>query len=165
MDTRTLGAVLLKVAGLVLLLYSISQLPGYFALTGREYGFSISQSLATAAIALGPLALLGLILWFFPRTLVNKIVSPSASDDVARDGRSLELVALTLVGVYLVAHGLIGAVRDAVLLIVVHRENEVVAVPASVIAHIGATIAELLIGAGLCIGAKGVSRVIERLRQ
>ena len=165
MDSRSISAILLKVTGLVLVLYSISQLPGYFPLTGRGYDFSIAETLATAGIALGPPALLGLILWFFPGTLVNKIVTPASSENVPVDGRSLELVALTVVGVYLVADGFIGAVRDAVLLIVVQRQNDVLAVPASVIAHIGATIAELLIGAGLCIGAKGVSRVIERLRQ
>ena|SRR5258706_7505803 len=165
MDTRSIGALLLKVTGLVLLLVAISQLPAYFPLTGRGYEFSTGEALTAAAIAVGPLVLGGLVLWFFPGTLVNKIVTPGASDTLSVDGRPLELVALTVVGVYLVADGLIGSVRDVVLLIYVHRQNDVIAVPASVFAHIAATVAELLIGAGLCIGANGVSRVIERLRR
>ena len=165
MDTRSIAAVLLKITGLVLIVISVSQLPGYFPLTGRGYEFSIGEILATAAVALGPLVVLGVGLWLFPGTVANRIVSGAPTNPVIVDGRPIELVALTIVGVYLVADGLIGAVRDAVLLIVMHRQNEVAPLlPASVIAHIAATVAELLIGATLCIGAKGVSRVIERLR-
>ena len=61
--------------------------------------------------------------------------------------------------------GAIGAVRTAVFLIAVHRQDAAVVVPASVIANIGAIVAELVIGLTLCIGARGLTRVIERLRQ
>lgn len=166
MDTRTIATMLLKVTGLVLIVISISQLPGYFPLAGRGYDFSIGETLATAALALAPLAALGLALWFFPGTVANRIVSGAPADSVVGDVRPIELVALTVLGVYLVAHGFIGAVRDVVLLVVMHRQNANLApVPASIIAHTAATIVELLIGFGLCIGARGVSRVIERLRR
>src|SRR5258708_306657 len=125
MDTRSIAAVLLKITGLVLIVVSVSQLPGYFPLTGRGYDFSIGEVLATAAIALGPLVLLGLGLWLFPGTVANRIVSSAPTDTVIVDGRPIELVALTIVGVYLFADGLIGAVRDAVLLVFMHRQNKV----------------------------------------
>ena len=163
-DTRSIGAVLLKVTGLVLVLVSVSQLPGYFPLTGRGYDFSAAEALTAAALALGPLAVLGLVLWFFPGTLVNKIVAPGPADPAPIDARPLELVAITVVGIYLVADGLISAVRSGVLLVFVQRQNEMIAIPASVFANIGATLAELAIGITLCIGAKGVARIIERLR-
>jgi len=165
MDTRGIGALLLKVAGLILLLVAISQLPGYFPLTGRGYEFSIGEAFTTAALALGPLVVLGLVLWFFPDTLVNRIVIPEPSASPAAEGRPLELVAITLVGIYLLADGVISAVRSVVFLIVVHRQDAAVVLPASIFANIGATVAELAIGITLCIGAGGVSRVIERLRQ
>jgi hypothetical protein len=166
MDTRSIAAVLLKVTGLVLIVIAISQLPAYFPLTGRGYDFSIGEVLATTALALGPFAVLGLVLWFFPGTVANRIVSSAATESAVVDIRPIELVALTILGVYLLAHGLVGAVRDTVLLIVMHRQNaDLTVVPASVMAHIAATAVELVIGAGLCIGAKGVSRVIERLRR
>jgi hypothetical protein len=166
MDTRNIGALLLKITGLVLIVICVSQLPAYFPLTGRGYDFSIGEVLATAAIALGPLVLIGLVLWFFPGTVTNKIVSDVAADQPLVDSHALQLVALTIVGVYLVADGLVGAARDVVLLIFMQRQNEnSAAIPASVIAHVGATVAKLVIGASLCIGAKGVSRIIERLRR
>jgi hypothetical protein len=156
MDTRSIAAVLLKVTGLVLIVIA----------TGRGYDFSIGEVLATTALALGPFAVLGLVLWFFPGTVANRIVSSAPAESAVVDIRPIELVALTILGVYLLAHGVIGAVRDTVLLIVMHRQNaDLTVVPASIIAHIAATAVELVIGAGLCIGAKGVSRVIERLRR
>jgi hypothetical protein len=164
-DTKSIAVVLLKITGLVLIVISISGLPAYFPLTGDAYKFSIREVLATAAVALGPLAIIGLILWFFPGTVANKIVSGEPSDPSAGGARPIELAALTVLGVYLVTHAILGAVRDGVLLILVSRDNgNFSAVPASVTAHIAATIAELLIGVALCIGARGVMRVIERLR-
>jgi hypothetical protein len=166
MDTRTVSTILLKVTGLVLLVVSISQLPSYFPLTGRGYDFSIGEVLATAAAALVPLALVGLALWFFPGTVANKIVSTTSAESATADSRPIELVALTVLGVYLVADGLIGAARDVAIVIVVNRQDASSSLlPASIVAHIVATAVQLLIGIGLCIGANGVLRVIERLRQ
>ncbi|MGE0356193.1 MAG: hypothetical protein AB7P08_04690 [Burkholderiales bacterium] len=157
---------MLKITGLVLILISVAQLPGYIPLTGRGYEFSFGEVLTTAAVGIGPLVLIGLGLWFFPGTAANKIVAGAPTDSPISDTHSLQLIALTIVGVYLVADGLIGAVRSTVLLIVMYRQADVAPpIPASVIAHAAATLVELLIGVSLCVGAKGVSRAIERFRQ
>src|SRR4051812_24485584 len=159
MDTRSIAAVLLKVTGLVLIVFSVSQLPGYFPLTSSTYRFSIAEVLSTTAIALGPLTLIGLLLWLFPGTLTNRIVSSAPSDLGVADVRPIEQVALTILGIYLLAHAIIGGARDVILFIVVNRQNgSLGAVPASVIAHAGAAVVEAVIGAVLCIGAAGVSR-------
>src|SRR5258706_15047987 len=108
MYTRSIAAVLLKVTGLVLIVVCVSQLTSYFPLTASSHGFSIAEVLSTTAIALGPLTLVGLVFWFFPGTLTNKIVSGAPSDSVVADVRPIEQVALTILGVYLVAHAIIG---------------------------------------------------------
>jgi hypothetical protein len=165
MDTKNVAVLLLKITGLVLISVCVSQLPAYFSLSSRAYDFSIGEILAAAAIALGPLLLLGLGLWFFPGTIANKVVFRPPPDSAIVDGHPLELAGLTIVGVYLVSDGLIGALRDIVLFIAMHNEANVSpTVPASVIAHIAATVGKLLIGVTLCVGAKGVSRVVERIR-
>ena len=166
MDTKAIAALLIKLTGLVLVVVAVSQLPRYFPLTGRGFEFSIGEVVATTAIALGPLAALGLILWFFPGTVTNKVVSGAPVDSAPVDARPIELVALTILGVYLLADGLIEAVRDIAVVIIVSRQDASAAmIPASIIGHLAATIAQLVIGAGLCIGARGVSRVIARLRE
>ena len=161
MDTRGVSVVLLKLTGLVLIVISVSQLPSYFPLSGRGYDFSMGQVLGTAALALAPLALIGLVLWFFPGTVANKVVSGAPADvDLA----PIELVALTILGLYLVTDGIIAAVRSVVLLIFMSRQD-LGPIPVSVLANIAATAAELLIGFCLCIGAKGVARVLEGWRR
>ncbi|APV52010.1 hypothetical protein BWI17_21470 [Betaproteobacteria bacterium GR16-43] len=166
MDTKTIAALLLKITGLVLIVYCVAQLPAFFAYTSLGYDFSIGQAIGAAAAALLPLTVLGLFLWFFPGTVANKIVSGTSEQSAPADTRSIELVALTILGVYLLTMGLVDVVRDIAFLIAIHRQDPgLTLIPASVVSRVAATIAELLIGAGLCVGAKGVSRVIERLRQ
>ena len=151
----------------MLIVFSVSQLPSYFPLTGSTYGFSIAEVLSTTAIALGPLMLVGLLLWFFPGMLTNKIVSNAPSDPGVLDVRPIEQVALTILGVYLGVHAIIGGARDVILFVVVNRQNgSVGAVPALQSLHMPEPpSSEAVIGAILCIGARGVSRIIERLRR
>jgi hypothetical protein len=166
MDTRSISAILLKVTGLVLILYCVAQLPAYFALRSPGYDFSVAQLSLTVAATLGPLAILGVILWFFPGTITNKIVSNGSVESPAMDGRQVEIVALTIVGVFLVAEGLIGAVHDITLFVAFNRQSDIpMTIPSSVFAHVAATVAEILIGLTLCIGAKGIAEVIRRLRR
>ena len=167
MDTKSIAAIIIRIVGLVMIVISVLQIPAYFPLTHRGYDFSVGEALATGLLALGPLALAGLLFWFFPGTITNRIVSGArAPDSSATDFRPLQLVALTVLGIYLLASGLIGVVRDVVLVIVMHRQSSgTELIPASIVAHIAATVAQLLIGAGLCIGARGISNMVERLRR
>jgi len=165
MDTRSIGAIVIKITGLVMIVVSVVQIPAFFPLTSRGYGFSYGEVLATAALGLGPLALIGLLLWFFPGTITNRVVTGAPSTGSPVDFRPLELVALTVLGLYLLAHGIIGAARDIAFVIAVNRQNPSELLPPSIIAHVAATAVELVIGAILCVGAKGVSRSVERLRQ
>ena len=165
MDTRSIGAIVIKITGLVMIVVSVVQIPAFFPLTSRGYGFSYGELLATAALGLGPLALIGLLLWFFPGTITNRIVSGAPLAGSPADFRPLELVALTVLGIYLVADGIIGATRDVAFVIAVNRQNPSELLPASIIGHIAATAVKLAIGVVLCVGAKGVSRAVERSRQ
>jgi uncharacterized membrane protein (UPF0136 family) len=166
MDTRGVGAIILKITGLVMIVTAVIQIPGYFPLTTRGYDLSFGETLGAAAVALGPLAIVGALLWFFPGTITNRIVSGAPASHGPIDFRPLELIALSVLGIYLLTGGLIGLVRDVVIVIVMSRQaSGPDLIPASVVAHAAATIAELAIGATLCVGAKGISRMVERWRQ
>jgi hypothetical protein len=162
MDTKSIAALIIKITGLILIVVVVAELPTYVPFTSRGYDFSIGETLGAVALGLGPLALAGLLLWFFPGTITNRIVSGPGP---AVDFRPLELVAITVLGIWLLADGIIGAVRDAVTLIVMSRYPSSQPIPASIVGHIGATLAELVIGAALCIGARGISNVVGRLRR
>ena len=166
LDAKGIATIIIKITGLVMLVVAIIQIPAYFPLTGRGYDFSIAQTLGMAAAGIGPLALAGLVLWYFPGTVTNRIVSGPAAGGATRDFRPVEIVALTVLGVYLVAHGLVDAVRDTVILIVLNRQDSTAALlPASIVGRMAGTLAELLIGATLCVGSRRVVDAIERLRR
>jgi hypothetical protein len=166
MDSKTLAALLLKITGLVLIVVSVSQVPGYIPLAQRGYNYSIWEVLGTTLVAFGPLTAIGVVLWLFPGTVANKIVSSAPSGSPAADTHAIEIAALTVLGVYLMCHAVIGLTRDITFLIVETRRSDALSVtPVSVITHLVSTGVEFLIGFGLCIGSRGVSRVIEKLRR
>ena len=165
MDMRGIGTLIIKITGLVMLVLAVVQIPAYFPLMSRGYDFSLASTLGTAALGLGPLALAGLLLWFFPATVTNRIVAEAAPASPTVDFRPLELVAITVLGIYLVASAIVGGLRDMVIVIVMSRRDSAALIPASIVGHIAATIAELAIGITLCIGARGISTLVERLRR
>jgi hypothetical protein len=165
MDAKTISAILLKVAGLMIVAMCVAQLPSYFPLMGRGAEWSLTEVLATSAISLGPLTVLGLCLWFFPGTIANRIVSGESLSRSASDVRAIELVALTVLGIYILTWGVIDVVRDVVFIVAMQRQSpDYVPIPASIVGRIAASVAQLIIGAWLCVGARGISRVVERLR-
>lgn len=165
MDTKSISALMLKVTGLILVVLSITQLPGYFPLSKVPYGFSLGEVGSTIALSLGPMFFAGLVLWFFPGTLTNRIVASAPAEHALSNLRPIEQVALTVLGIYLVTQAIVGGVRDVIFFVLVNRESSGLGkVPVSVFAHFGATLCEAVIGVILCLGARGTSRLIERMR-
>lgn len=165
MDAKTIAAIIVKITGLVMVVLAVIQIPAFLPFTSRGYDFSVAEAMGAAALGLGPLALIGLLLWFFPGTITNRIVSGAPATGSPVDLRPLELVALTVLGIYLFADGIIGVVRDIAIVIAVNRQNSPPElIPASIVGHIAAVVAQLAIGAALCVGAKGISSIVERLR-
>jgi hypothetical protein len=161
MDIRAISAVLLKVAGLVLIALSIAQVPSHFPLAMREGWGSVALLLAIA-VGIGPQLLLGAAFWFFPGTIANKIVAGPTMPE-ASDFKELQLVALAVVGVYLIAQALTECAYLAATVIAVSRESP--DVPLTPLAgRAAAAIAELMIGVGICLGRAGISALIHRMR-
>jgi hypothetical protein len=165
MDTRAISTILLKVAGLIVIVLCVGQVPGYFSVMTREAGWTLAQVLGTIGLTLGPLAILGIGLWFFPGTVANRIVSGAPVPESTFDPRPLELIALTVVGIYLVAHAIIDIAYNVALAITLLRVvPDLANVPPSVIARIAAALVQIIIGVALCIGGRGVLRLVERMR-
>ena len=155
MDTRTLAATLLKVAGLVIALHALMNLPSYFPL-GTPGGPPPSPSLAIAGAALNvlPPFLLGLALWFFPGRVSNKIITPPVEGE-ATTVASIERVAVTVLGLYFLTWGLADLARQLAILAQL-EENRKIIVP-------GALSAAIQIAIGL-VFAFGARRIITLLR-
>ena len=123
MDTKDVSAILLKTVGLVMVAYAVFELPLYFPPnSGSLDQYSIFAALAQATATLALPIVLGLLLWFFPSTVTNKIVAGEKLSGDRFGSADLERVALTVVGAWLVAYGLLTVIYSIASLIFVQRE-------------------------------------------
>jgi hypothetical protein len=166
MDIKDLSAVLLKTVGLVMLAYAVFEIPLYFPphvnLTDQ---YSILDALVEATGTLILPIVLGLVLWFFPATVTNKIVSGEKLSGERFGAPQLERVALTVVGSWLVAYGIADLIYSVATMIVLQRQYAGLTIPPSrYIPGIITSVAKVGLGVGLAFGAKGIARLVDRVR-
>jgi len=166
MDTKDISAVLLKTIGLVMLAYAVFEIPLYFPPnSGSTDQYSIFGAFAQAVATLTLPIALGLLLWFFPARVTNKIVSGVKLSGARFGSVELERVALTVVGAWLVAYGIADLIYSISTLIFVQREYAQQSPPLTRYwPGIVTSVAKVFIGVGLAVGAKGISRLIARVR-
>jgi hypothetical protein len=161
MDLRAISALLLKIAGLVLIAHAITRAPSLFAYAARE-NWAAREVLIMAGLGIGPQLMLGLLFWFFPSTIANKVVAgpPSGGNS---EFREIQLIALAVLGVFLIANSLIDAAQLIATVITFNRESPDVPLSPLVPRVVGAVVG-LLIGLGICLGRVGLSVQIDKLR-
>jgi hypothetical protein len=165
-DIKDISAVLLKTVGLVMLAYAVFEIPLYFPPSSESTErYSVFAALAQAATALTLPIVLGLLLWFFPATVVNRIVSGEKLSGEHFGAPQLERVALTVVGAWLVAYGVADLIYSVSTMVVVQRAYSEMPVPLErYLPGIVTCIAKVAMGFGLAFGAKGIARLIGRVR-
>jgi hypothetical protein len=107
---------------------------------------------------------LGAVFWFFPGTISNKIVSANAPEKALLQFREVQLIAITVLGLYLLAHALTEIAYLVTTAVSFYRQNPDMSL-APMLGRAAATAMELFVGGTFCIGAKGLARLIERMRQ
>jgi hypothetical protein len=165
-DTKSIAAVLLKVAGLILIGACVTQLPSYFPARFEGSNWSFAESVVSAAATVGPALLLGLCLWFFPGTIANKVVAPVPEASTPFEFQVLLLIAVVILGLFLIAHGTVDLVYHVATLVQMQRLNPAIPfVPPSVFAGLIASALEIVIGLAFCLGRGGIARLVERARR
>ena len=166
MDMKDLAALLVKTAGLTLFGYALIRLPVYILPVGDPNApFSIGALFAQAGVILALPMLLGLLFWFFPATVTNKMISGEKLAGAQFGLREFERVALTIVGVSIVAYGLADFIHAVAFAYILHNEHpEVTPLPAEVYAGIVFHVAKIAIGMSLTVGARGIGQFVARLQ-
>lgn len=160
-DLRAISAILLKIAGLVLVAHAVTRVPSLFAY-GTRADWGIRELLTLAGLGIGPQLLLGAIFWFFPGTITNKIVAGTLSSSKA-DFREIQLIALAVLGVYLMAQSLIELAQAVATATALSRYNPDASLAPLVPRSLGAA-AGLALGFAICLGRAGISAQIDRMR-
>jgi hypothetical protein len=160
MDTRTFAATLLKVAGLVIVIHALSQFPNYLpAPWDPQATYSVTLAIMSASVNVLPPILLGSILWFFPGKVANRIIVPEAGVE-AIPLAGVERVAVTTLGLFLVAWGVSDLVYQVALYFQIRDQNYgMYALPRMLSAFV-----QFSAGAVFVLGAKGIVRWLQSMR-
>ena len=164
MDARGVTTILLKVVGLIIFSYAIFDIPSYFLspYDGRA-PTPLPQQFVQAVVALLLPIVFGLLLWFFPGTVANRIVSGPKSADTF-GAREFERVALTVLGAWLVTYGAVELLSSLLNIYFASRDHPGIPMPGR--AYVGPLTAlfKVAVGIVLVVGTPAIQRAIERVR-
>lgn len=175
MDYRSLTSLLLRIAGMLILVQLVLAVPPTIA--GLLH-FGDEQSAATDVFVLTALALvlpllLGSMLLYFPSVVTNHLIRTGADSDAgpAPTPDLLRTTAFSAIGLYFVCSALFDAVYWAAKLKIYYTlidEQRWYGPPPALIpddfAGIASTTIQFVVGLVLLLGASGISHVIGRLR-
>jgi hypothetical protein len=108
---------------------------------------------------------LGVCFWFFPGTLVNKIVAPAAGVPEASELNVILVLFVAVLGLFLMAHGTVDLVFHLATIVRLRNLNQdVVAIPPTVFAGAIASTVEIAIGVAFCIGRRRIGILVQKAR-
>ena len=169
MNHKELTNLLIKVAGAVIIIYQLINLPTYFsnffALGLVEE--SAKQFLFIAAVPFFIPLIVGLLLFFFPSTITNKLVSQS-SEPIGNNEitHHLQMVAFGVLGMYLLFYVVSDFVYNLSSLYLVEKPMmEGSPYLTDTYARILSTIAELIFAMYLLLGNKSLSILLNKFRK
>jgi|SRR5450755_1151525 len=163
MDAKDLAALLVKIAGLVIVGHALFEVPYFFPLDEISAGkFSYADALMSAVYYITLPLVVGALFWFFPATISNKIVSGKKLSDSGFGVAEFEQVALTLIGVWLIAYGIVDLFSFFAGVAVAERHFE--GLPPRVYGALLAAVSRVLVGCAIAIGARGIVRLVNRAR-
>ncbi len=173
MDHRTLSNLIIRLAGLIVLINALLAIPGTIVeLAGTPYPDQlIGPAIFAGVAALLPLVA-GLAMVWFPGTISNRIIGVRGGEVIdSDDSLGLQQTAVSILGLYFIAVSLIDAVywvaRARLYALLVAAPPVNLNAPALLredFAGMVATAAQLLIGLGLVLGSRGLARLLARLR-
>lgn len=164
MDYRDISTLLLRIAGVVIVIFAVIQIPGHFLNYYRLQEDSLLLFLGTAALPVALTILLGVLLWLFPNTVTNKIVGGSDQPS-GFDLEKIQVIAFSVLGLYV----LVRAVGDLVYWGSFMTMSSTIEPGGTLLsldryADLFATLAEFVLGLFLTFGSKGLSSLVAKVR-
>ena len=162
-DTRNMAAILLKVAGLVCIGLGVARMANFAYLMSPSDTFTLVDVVFGFCVTVLPLVLLGSAFWFFPGRIANRIVLGGESPVEPPATSALLVIAVTVIGLYLVAAALPTLTHVVLTIFYVRREDPSLPL-APLVARLASVLVEMAVGLWLCFGSKGIVRLVEKLR-
>lgn len=173
MDYKDLTSLLVRLAGLVMVVLTVADLPNWIppgmALLRKK---SFLECIFVVGVPLIIPLLVGASLAFFPRSIANKIIrADNLPPEPAGILPQLEQVAFGVLGMYLLFRGLSDMVFHLSEMLFLQRQasmahvkiTEPILTPTK-FGYLVATVGEIVFAVWLLVGTKGVLGVVRRLR-
>jgi len=169
MDYRQLSNLLIKISGVVIIVFVVTGIPGHI----NSFYYQGQETLAKfAVLVIFPLMfpfIIGLMMWFFPGTMTNKMLDKSIDSAPSKGAfEEFERIAITVLGVTLLFFALSDLTFNLAFVYVTHMQNAGVITAFSISAqdwgHILGTLVEIMFALILLLKAKGVMLLLKRMR-
>lgn len=169
MDFRQISALLIKISGLVVIVFAVTGIPGYinsFLYIGNDTLVNFIMWIVIPLVF--PLSI-GLAMWFFPKSITNKIIkNNNESIDANKITAEIEQIAITVLGLILLFFALSDLTFNLVNIFLVNKENygsfSLIKISAEDWGHLVGTLVELTFAIFLIVRTKGIIIIISKLR-
>lgn len=169
MDYRQLSNLLIKIAGIVVIVFTVAAIPEHinsFLYQGQD---TLSNFVVWVIIPLLAPIIIGLLMWSFPRTITNKIfekeIEPAGSNRAIEE---IERIAVTVLGLTLLFFALSDLIFNLVYVYFTNKENMSVITSFRISpedwGHIIGTIIEIIFALVILLKAQGVILLIRRFK-
>lgn len=164
MDYRDITTLLIRIAGVVIIIFGIIQIPGYFLNYYQLHEDSFFYFLGITLVPVFLIVVLGAVLWLFPGTIVNKIVV-GPNQPIKFQSDQVQVIAFSTLGMYILFRG----VSDLVfwvsfMAMTFYSEPSTTIIPLDRYADLFATFTEIIFGMFLIFGSNGISSYISMIR-
>jgi hypothetical protein len=172
MDHRSLTALMLRIAGVLILVELVTSAPhtimNLLHFGGKETAPVDALALTSLALVL-PLAI-GLVLIYFPSSIAGRIVrTDHAGEEAKAVSESLLPVAIACLGVYFVSVALYDEVywlaKLRIYYVFEERHGNAIPLAPQDFAGIVSAVFQFTVGFVLLLGTRGISKLIVRLRR
>jgi len=169
MDYRELSKLLIKVAGMVVIVIAITSIPSHingFLYQGQD---TLSNFIKWVLLPLSPPLIVGYLMWSFPGTITNKIIEKNSEQTTNTVSlNEIERVAITTLGLVLMFYALSDIVFNFTYVLAENAGHSIMSTEFRISAenwgHIAGTLVEILFALTLLIKANGVILLLNKLR-
>jgi len=169
MDLRQLSSLLIKIAGLVIIIFAITGIPGYInSYLYQENGTLLGFFVFTIIPLIFPL-IIGSLMWKFPNSITNKIIE--AEGDLSTNKQllsELERIAMTILGLILLFYGLSDLIYNFAYVYSSNSQNQETLSTFKVSpenwGHILGTFVEIIFSLFLLFKSKGLLKLLNKIR-
>ncbi|USF86400.1 hypothetical protein [Candidatus Endoriftia persephonae] len=169
MDYRQLSNLLIKVSGIVIVVFAVTAIPGHINSFLHQGQDTLAKFAMWVIFPLIAPVIIGLLMWSFPGTITNRVFDKSIeSSESNRAAEEIERIAVTILGLILLFFALSDLAFNFTYVYFTNKENAGVITSFRISpedwGHIVGTIVEIAFALTILLKSKGVILLIKRLR-